>query len=77
MNNQQIIQDIDLELRVEFGNKKMTVKDVLSINEGTIIELDKNANEPVIIYVNNKAFGEGEVISIVESYGVRLTKIYG
>jgi len=74
MNN--LINDINVELRVELGQTRKNVKDILSIGEGTIIELDKNANEPATIFVNNIKFGEGEVVSIDESFGVRITKIF-
>jgi len=76
MNNQTLIDDVHLELKVELGSTKKNIKDILQIGEGTIIELDKNANEPATIYVNNKAFAEGEIVAVDENYGVRITRIF-
>jgi len=76
MDNYQNIQNVDVSLTVELGRVKKAVKDVLQFGEGTIVELDKNANEPVTIFVNNVKFAEGEVVSVDETYGVRVTKIF-
>lgn len=74
MNNN--IQDVNVELRVELGSVKKSVKDILQIGEGTILELDKNYNEPADIYVNNLKYAAGEIVAVDETYGIRITKIY-
>jgi len=74
--NQNLVNDVHVELRAELGSTRKNVKDVLQIGEGTIIELDKNADEPVTIFVNNLKFAEGEVVSVDENFGVRITRIF-
>lgn len=71
-----MINNLEVELRVELGSTQKNVKDILTIGQGTIIELDKNANDPATIYVNNVKFGEGEVVSVDEYFGIRITKIF-
>ena len=56
-------------------NTKKLIKDILTIGEGTIIELDKLAGEPVDILVNHKLIAKGEVVVIDENFGVRVTEI--
>jgi len=70
------LQDAILELRAELGSTKKNIKEILTIGEGTIIELDKNADEPVTIFVNNIKFAEGEVVAVDENFGIRLTRIF-
>lgn len=70
-----LIMDVQMEMTVELGRTKKTIKDILSIGEGTIIELDKLAGEPVDILVNHKPIAKGEVVVIDENFGVRVTEI--
>ena len=70
-----LIMDVFMEMTVELGRTKKTVKDILGMGEGTIIELDKLAGEPVDILVNHKAIAKGEVVVIDENFGVRVTEI--
>ncbi|MGY3713911.1 flagellar motor switch phosphatase FliY [Sutcliffiella cohnii] len=74
-NNLNMLLDIPLHLTVELGRTKRTVKDILDLSTGSIIELDKLAGEPVDILVNNKLIAQGEVVVIDESFGVRVTDI--
>jgi len=67
--------DVQLNLTVELGRTKQYVKDILGLGEGSIIELDKLAGEPVDLLVNNKLIAKGEVVVIDENFGVRLTDI--
>lgn len=78
MENQQnigLLMDINMEMTVELGRTKMSIKEILGMGEGTIIELDKLAGEPVDILVNNKRIAKGEVVVIDENFGVRVTEI--
>ncbi len=70
-----LIMDVFMEVTVELGRCKKTIKEILGMGEGTIIELDKLAGEPVDILVNHKAIAKGEVVVIDENFGVRVTEI--
>lgn len=73
--NIDLIMDVPLEVTVELGKTKKSIKDILEIAPGTIIELDKLAGEPVDVIVNGKYVAKGEVVVIEESFGVRVTDI--
>ncbi len=73
--NISLIMDVFMEMTVELGRTKKTIKDILGMGEGTIIELDKLAGEPVDILVNHKPIAKGEVVVIDENFGVRVTEI--
>ncbi|MGP1587815.1 MAG: flagellar motor switch protein FliN [Treponemataceae bacterium] len=70
-----LIMDVLMEMTVELGRTKKEVKEILGMGEGTIIELDKLAGEPVDILVNHKKIAKGEVVVIDENFGVRVTEI--
>ncbi len=69
------ILDIPLEISVEIGRTRMLIKDLLKLNQGSVIELEKFAGEPVEIYVNGKLMARGEVVVVNERFGVRITEI--
>ncbi|MFJ8063812.1 flagellar motor switch phosphatase FliY [Psychrobacillus sp. NPDC096426] len=73
--NLNLLLDIPLQVTVELGRTKRTVKDILELTSGSIIELDKLAGEPVDILVNNRHIAKGEVVVIDENFGVRITDI--
>ena len=73
--NISLIMDVQMEMTVELGRTKKQIKDILGMGEGTIIELDKLAGEPVDILVNHKPIAKGEVVVIDENFGVRVTEI--
>ncbi|KGE73535.1 flagellar motor switch protein FliN [Spirochaeta lutea] len=70
-----LLMDVYMEMTVELGRTKRLIKDILGMGEGTIIELDKLAGEPVDILVNHKLIARGEVVVIDENFGVRVTEI--
>ncbi len=70
-----LLMDVYMEVTVELGRTKKLIKEILGIGEGTIIELDKLAGEPVDILVNHKLIAKGEVVVIDENFGVRVTEI--
>lgn len=74
-NNLNMLLDIPLQVTVELGRTKRIVKDILEISQGSIIELDKLAGEPVDILINNKLIAVGEVVVIDENFGVRVTDV--
>ena len=73
--NIQLLLDIYMNVTVELGRTNMKVKDVLGLGEGSIIELDKPANEKVELLVNNRLVARGEVVVIDENFGVRVNEI--
>ena len=75
MGNIGLIMDVFMEMTVELGRTRKLIKEILGMGEGTIIELDKLAGEPVDILVNHKLIAKGEVVVIDENFGVRVTEI--
>lgn len=73
--NISLILDVPLQFSVELGRTQRTIKDILELGPGAIVELDKLAGEAVDIYVNGKSIAKGEVVVIDENYGVRITEI--
>jgi flagellar motor switch protein FliN len=73
--NLNMLLDIPLQLSVELGRTKRSVKEILDLSSGSVIELDKLAGEPVDILVNNRLIAKGEVVVIDENFGVRITDI--
>ncbi|GIN61536.1 flagellar motor switch phosphatase FliY [Robertmurraya siralis] len=73
--NLNMLFDIPLQVTVELGRTKRSVKEILELSPGSIIELDKLAGEPVDILVNNRLIAKGEVVVIDENFGVRVTDI--
>ena len=70
-----ILMDVPLQITVELGRTNKKIKEILEFGQGSIIELDKLAGEPVDILVNGKNIAKGEVVVIDESFGVRITDI--
>ena len=73
--NLDMLMDIPLQITVELGRTQRSVKEILELSPGSIIELDKLAGEPVDILVNNRPVARGEVVVIDENFGVRVTDI--
>ncbi|MFV9567469.1 flagellar motor switch phosphatase FliY [Thermoanaerobacter mathranii] len=73
--NLELILDVPLTITVELGRTKKLIKDILELSEGSIIELDKLAGEPVDILANGKYIAKGEVVVIDENFGVRIIDI--
>jgi flagellar motor switch protein FliN len=70
-----LLLDVEMTMTVELGRTTKLVKDILGLGEGSIIELDKLAGEPVDLLVNGKLIARGEVVVIDENFGVRVTDI--
>ena len=73
--NLEMLLDIPLQVTVQLGKTKRTVKEILELSSGSIIELDKLAGEPVDIHINDRLIAQGEVVVIDENFGVRVTDI--
>ena len=70
-----MLMDISLDVTVELGRSRQSIKDILSLSQGSVVELDKLAGEPVDVLVNQKPVAKGEVVVIDENFGVRITEI--
>ena len=70
-----LILDVPLQITVELGRTQKSIKEVLELTNGSIVELDKLAGEPVDIKVNGQFLAKGEVVVIDENFGVRITEI--
>ena len=73
--NLDLILDIPLRVTVELGRTKMIVRELLTLGQGSVIELNKLAGEPMEILVNDKLVAKGEAVVVNEKFGVRLTDI--
>jgi flagellar motor switch protein FliN/FliY len=71
----KMILDIPLKVSVELGRTKMLVNDLLQLGQGSVIELEKIAGEPMEILINDKLVAMGEVVVVNEKFGVRLTDV--
>ena len=79
--NEEVKRDIDflldipVEVSVQLGTTKMMIKEILQLGQGSVIELEKLAGEPMEILANNRTVARGEVVVVNEKFGVRLTDI--
>ncbi len=71
----EFLKDVSLNVLIELGRTKMQIKDIIELERGYVIELDKLASEPVEVYVNNKKIAEGEVVVIDKHFGIRITNL--
>jgi len=73
--NIDLLLDIPLEISAELGRTRMIINDLLQLGQGSVIELNKLAGEPLEILVNHKLIARGEVVVVNEKFGIRLTDI--
>ena len=71
----ELLLDVELTVSVELGRKRLSIKDVLEMTPGSLLELEKLAGEPVDLMVNGKLFAYGEVVVIDENFGVRISSV--
>jgi len=70
-----MIMDIPVQMSVELGRTRLTIKSILQLGQGSVVELDGLAGEPMDIYVNGYLIAQGEVVVVDEKYGIRVTDI--
>jgi len=75
LTDMELIADIPVQLSVELGRTRMTIKQILQLGRGSVIELDSLAGQPMDIYINGYLIAQGEVVVVDERYGIRLTDI--
>jgi flagellar motor switch protein FliN/FliY len=73
--NIDFILDIPMQVTVQVGSTKMVIRDLLQLGQGSVIELEKLAGEPMEVLVNNKLVARGEVVVVNEKFGIRLTDV--
>ncbi len=73
-NNLELLLNVEMKLTVELGRTKMSIKEILNIGEGRVIELDKLHGDPVDILVNDKVIARGEVVVVNEDFGIKVTE---
>lgn len=73
--NLAALMDVLIKVSVGLGSCQMTMQDVLRLNVGSIVQLDKKADEPVDLYINQKLVARGEVVVIDERFGIKITEI--
>ena len=75
MNELDMILDIPVQISVELGRTKITIKNLLQLAHGSVVELDAMAGEPMSVYVNGTLIAQGEVVVVNDKFGIRLTDI--
>jgi len=70
-----LLLDIPLQVSVEVGRSRILVRDLLQMQEGSLIELDKLAGEPLDLYVNSRLIARGEAVVVNDKFGLRLTDV--
>ncbi len=70
-----LLKDLQMNVYIELGRTQMQIKDILELERGYVIELEKLASEPVDVFVNNKKIAEGEVVVIDKHFGIRITSL--
>ena len=73
--NHKVLENIDVNLTVEVGRTEITIRELLRLNEGSVVELDRLAGDPLDIMVNNTKIAKGEVVMVGERFGVRFGEI--
>ena len=75
MNELDMILDIPVQMAVELGRTKITIKNLLQLAHGSVVELDAMAGEPMSVFVNGTLIAQGEVVVVNDKFGIRLTDI--
>ncbi|MDG1157661.1 MAG: flagellar motor switch protein FliN [Litorivicinaceae bacterium] len=73
--NREVIQNIPITLAIEVGRASLKIRDLMRLTQGSVVELDRLAGEPLDIVVNDTVVAQGEVVLVNDRYGVRLTKV--
>jgi flagellar motor switch protein FliN/FliY len=73
--NFRLLQDVDVRLSVEVGATNMKLRELLALGESSVIELDRYANELLDVLVNGTLIGRGEVVTVGERFGVKMTEL--
>ena len=75
--NIDVILDVPVDISVELGSCRMPMREVLQLQIGSVIQLDKVADAPVDIFVNRKLIAKGEVVVVEDRFGIKITELVG
>ncbi len=75
VSNIELLRDVELNVKIELGRARMLVEDVLRLSEGSVVELDKLAGDPVDVFVNDRLVARGEVLVLNDNFCVRVNEI--
>ena len=75
VNNLRVLENIEVKLTVEVGNTEIAIKDLLRLNEGSVVELERLAGDPLDILANGTKIAKGEVVMVGEKFGIRFTEV--
>ena len=75
VSNLRLLENIEVKLTVEVGNTEIKIKDLLRLNEGSVIELDRLAGDALDILANGTKIAKGEVVMVGEKFGIRFTEV--
>ncbi len=73
--NPDVLQNISVAIKVEVGRTKMKIRDLLRLTQGSVIELERIAGEPLDLLVNDTVVAQGEIVLVNDRYGIRLTRV--
>ena len=73
--NLRVLENIEVQMTVEVGKTEIRIRDLLRLNEGSVVELDRLAGDPLDILVNGTMIAKGEIVMVGERFGVRFTEI--
>jgi flagellar motor switch protein FliN/FliY len=73
--NREVIENIPVTLAIEVGRASLKIRDLMRLTQGSVVELDRLAGEPLDIVVNDTVVAQGEVVLVNDRYGVRLTQV--
>ena len=73
--NPEVLQNIIVTLSIEVGRAQIKIKDLMRLSQGSVVELDRIAGEPLDLLVNNSVVAQGEIVLVNDRYGVRLTRV--
>ena len=75
IENLKVLENIEVKLTVEVGSTEMKIKDLLKLNEGSVVELERLAGDPLDILANGVNIARGEVVMVGERFGIRFTEV--
>jgi flagellar motor switch protein FliN/FliY len=75
--NLEVLLDVSMNLSVELGSCQLSVREVLELGVGSVVQLDKPADAPVDLYVNQKLVARGEVVVLEDRFGLKITELVG
>jgi len=73
--DQEVLQNISVTMSIEVGRAQIKIRDLMRLTQGSVVELDRIAGEPLDLLVNNTVVAQGEIVLVNDRYGVRLTRV--